>query len=136
MFPTNYQMGYGAYQMPQMAQQQMLQQQPQSQVQQQSNIVWVQGIEGAKGYQVPPNGNAMLMDSENSRFYIKSADSVGMVTMRMFDFAETTNAAPSNPVGTDEYATKAEVQALESKIAGYEAMFSGMIPSDEKGDKK
>lgn len=49
--------------------------QMQSQQQSGSGIIWVQGEEGAKAYMVAPGNSVLLMDSENSAFYIKSTDS-------------------------------------------------------------
>ena len=47
---------------------------PQQQAQPQNNgIIWVQGEQAAKGYPVAPNQSVLLMDSEQSAFYIKSA---------------------------------------------------------------
>lgn len=55
----------------------------------QNSIIWVQGIEGAKAYQLMPNSNALLLDSENDGvFYIKLCDSVGMCTLRTFKYEE------------------------------------------------
>ena len=36
------------------------------------SIIWVQGEEGAKAYMVAAGNSVLLMDSENSAFYIKS----------------------------------------------------------------
>lgn len=63
------------------------QQAPQTQTMAQNNnhaggITWVNGIEGAKAYQLAPNTTALLMDSEGSRFYIKTTDTSGMPTIR------------------------------------------------------
>ena len=44
----------------------------------QSNPIWVQGEEGAKAYMVSPGSSVMLMDSENTVFYLKSSDQSGM----------------------------------------------------------
>lgn len=55
-----------------------------------SGITFVNGIEGAKGYQLPPNSTVILMDSENSKFYIKSTDSVGMASIKGYKFEEDT----------------------------------------------
>ncbi len=52
-------------------------------------IKWVQGLEGAKSYQLMPNSNVVLMDSENDgMFYIKSSDNVGMCKIRTFKYEE------------------------------------------------
>lgn len=42
------------------------------------SIIWVQGEEGAKAYMVAAGNSVLLMDSENSSFYIKSTDASGM----------------------------------------------------------
>ena len=55
-----------------------------------NGIVWVQGIEGAKAYQMNPNSNIQLMDSENNGiFYIKVTDNIGMANLRVFHYTET-----------------------------------------------
>ena len=65
---------------------------PQQQAQPQNNgIIWVQGEQAAKGYPVAPNQSVLLMDSEQSAFYIKSADNAGMPQpLRIFDYSEIT----------------------------------------------
>ena len=78
---------------------------------QNNGINWVQGIEGAKAYQLTPNSNVILMDSENEgRFYIKVSDNVGMCNLRVFKYEEI-----SNTPNTSEFVTKAE---LKSEIEG------------------
>ena len=64
-----------------------------------NGIIWVQGEEGAKGYLVAPGENRLLMDSENSTFYIKSTDASGMpLPLRVFDYTERTGQRkPHNP---------------------------------------
>ena len=71
---------------------------PQQQTQPQNNgIIWVQGEQAAKGYPVAPNQSVLLMDSEQSAFYIKSADNAGMPQpLRIFDYSErNTNPVPA-----------------------------------------
>ena len=64
---------------------------PQQQAQPQNNgIIWVQGEQAAKGYPVAPNQSVLLMDSEQSAFYIKSADNAGMPQpLRIFELPDT-----------------------------------------------
>lgn len=86
-------------------------------VQPNPGIQWVQGREGAKAYQLQPNGNAVLMDSENEGiFYIKTSDAVGMCNLRTFKFAEVTeqDARPN----LDDYVKKSELQALLNEMLG------------------
>lgn len=78
-----------------------------------SGIVWVQGIEGAKAYQLTPNSNMILMDSENDgTMYIKIADNVGMCTLRRFKYTELTETAPTASLDMSEYVRKDELQKL------------------------
>ena len=93
---------------------------PQSQTQARTNgIVWVQGIEGAKAYQVPANSNAIMMDSEiDGRFYIKTCDEVGMSKLRLFKFEEIVDYTPNTNTNLDlsEYVKKDELQTLLTNI--------------------
>ena len=62
------------------------------------SIIWVQGEEGAKAYMVAAGNSVLLMDSENSAFYIKSTDASGMpLPLRVFDYKERTTAAKMPP---------------------------------------
>lgn len=70
-------------------------------------VPWVHGEEGARNYPVAPGNSVILMDQDNSIFYIKSADQNGMVQpLRIFDYTERTaqQAQPNNP----EYVTREE----------------------------
>ena len=83
-----------------------------------NSILWVQGIEGAKGYQTTPNSIVLLMDSENEgRFYIKSTDNIGMSNLRVFSYTEI-NLSQSPNVNNDlsEYVRKDELQSLITTI--------------------
>lgn len=53
------------------------------------NINWVQGLEGAKAYQIYPNSSVILMDSENDNtMYIKTSDHLGISKIRTFKYEE------------------------------------------------
>ena len=65
--------------------------------QQSSQIIWVSGEAGAKSYLVAPGNTVMLLDAENSVFYLKSADASGMpLPLRIFDYKERTNTHTSD----------------------------------------
>lgn len=65
--------------------------------QQSSQIIWVSGEAGAKSYLVAPGNTVMLLDAENSVFYLKSADASGMpLPLRIFDYKERQNAPTSD----------------------------------------
>lgn len=89
--------------------------------QQHNGIQWVQGLEGAKAFQLSPNSNTVLMDSENDGiFYIKISDAVGMCTLRTFKYTEVTQNTPSTNL--EEYVKKSdlklEVEALVNSMLG------------------
>lgn len=73
-----------------------------------TQITWVQGENGAKAYPLAPNSTMILMDSEQTRFYIKTTDASGMpAPLRVFSFEEITNgpqgADPSRFVSREEF---------------------------------
>lgn len=95
-------------------------QQQQNQVQNRG-ITWVQGEAGAKGFQLPPNSNAILLDSEDSVFYIKTTDNVGMATLRKFKFEEVTSNVSRSTVnqGSEAFVTRQEFESLKQDISKY-----------------
>jgi hypothetical protein len=103
-------------------------------VNQNNGINWVQGMEGAKAYQLAPNSNIILLDSEQDRFYIKTADNIGMCTLRVFDFKEVTDS-PTQPVPTvdmSDYVTKQELQeALRNVTKGGKQNGKQFVQSNE-----
>ena len=90
-----------------------------------NDIIWVQGLEGAKGYLVAPNNTVVLWDTENPVIYVKSADASGIPSMRVLDFTERnadTSNSPKNTPKTHEctcgnkFATKEQINDLRGKI--------------------
>lgn len=89
-----------------------------AQPQSNNDMIWVQGIEAAKAYQIPNGNTVVLWDSESQSIYIKSVDNSGMPTMRVLDWTER-DIAPKTPIQTAEYITREEFNALEAKIDDY-----------------
>lgn len=83
-------------------------QMPQQQVNQ--GLLWVSGEVGAKSYLVAPNSTVLLMDSDSSRFYLKSADNAGMPNLRIFEYTEVTGMSQNVP-----QATNTDLKDLDSK---------------------
>lgn len=78
------------------------------------SIVWVQGESGAKAYPVAAGTSMMLMDSETSRFYIKTTDASGIPQpLRIFEYNEIT-AAEAKPI--NDYVTRSEFEELKKMI--------------------
>lgn len=103
----------------QMPQMQPMQSMQQAQNQQSNNgIIWVQGEEGAKAYMVAPGNSVLLMDSENSAFYIKSTDNSGMpMPLRIFDYVERNAKQQTQNIKPNvEYVTRQEFDALSARI--------------------
>ena len=98
---------------------QMFQQNPYYTPRTNNGITWVQGIEGAKAWQLSPNSNVLLMDSENDgRFYIKVSDNVGMCTLRIFKYEEITNQPTEPHIDLSEYVKKSELKSLINSMLG------------------
>ena len=99
---------------------------PQPMQQQSSQIIWVSGEAGAKSYLVAPGNTVMLLDAENSVFYLKSADASGMpLPLRIFDYKER-SAIPQQVAGgsmgaeqfnPDRFVTREEFDELKASIA-------------------
>lgn len=90
--------------------------QPAPQVNQ--GLLWVSGEVGAKSYLVAPNSTVLLMDSDSSRFYLKSADGAGMPSLRIFEYTEVSQNAPqalnSHEINLDgKYVTREEYEGLK-----------------------
>lgn len=97
-----------------------------------NGITWVQGIEGAKAFQLVPNSNAILMDSENDgRFYIKVSDNVGMCNLRTFKYEEITNS-PTPQVDMSNYVTRQELENALRSIKNEQSVSANAKPTSSK----
>ena len=121
---NQYQQAVNVPQMPQM------QQPPQTN----QGLLWVSGEVGAKSYLVAPNSTVLLMDSDSSRFYLKSADNSGMPSLRIFEYKEVTNMAQNAPQDSrtsennldGRYVTRDEYDSLKRKYEEITARLDGM----------
>ena len=92
-----------------------------------SGLIWVQGEAGAKAYPVAPGQSVLLMDSESTKFYIKSADASGMpMPLRIFPYSEYTGepAVPNDGaqiapgVDVSRFITREEFEKRLSQLSG------------------
>lgn len=86
-----------------------------------NNIVWVQGIEGAKAWQLSPNSMVILLDSEvEGKMYIKVSDNIGMSSLRVFNYVEeapsSTNVTVNQDLDLSEYVKKDELNTLIKEL--------------------
>ena len=93
---------------------------PQPQINQ--GLLWVSGEVGAKSYLVAPNSTVLLMDSDASRFYLKSADQSGMPSLRIFEYTEVVSTPQTSVITSNsdlkeldsKYVTREEYDGLKS----------------------
>lgn len=105
----------------------------------QSGLIWVQGEAGAKSYLVAPNTTVQLWDSEAQVIYLKSADASGMPSMKVLDYTIrdlAQNAPVTAPnVTVDNYATKADIEALRGQIDSLRMRIGKLTKKEEKDDE-
>ena len=104
-------------QMPMQGFQQYPTQLPMQQPRQDANgLIWVQGEAGAKSWFVNPGSTVLLMDSENQRFYLKSADMNGVPAMRTFAYSEVGAAKPQEATETVNFVTVDEFNGFRDEV--------------------
>lgn len=87
----------------------------------QTNITFVNGIKGAKDFQLRQNSNVLLMDSDNYKFYVKSTDNLGIANISSYSFVEyknlpVENVAANQPSNTGEQNIKL-YEEMKTKIS-------------------
>ena len=104
-----------SYYHPNVPQNNQVNQQPQM-----NQYAFVNGIEGAKSFQLNPNQTILLMDSDSPVCYMKTSNGVGQSTLRYFKLTEVTEAdlkAQSIPNDkSTEYVTKNEFKELSDRF--------------------
>lgn len=91
--------------------------QPVQQPQQNSNgILWVSGEVGAKSYLVAPGTSVLLMDSDDTVFYLKTADQSGMPSLRTFKYSEITDQKSFNKTDQNNFVNREEFENFKNNI--------------------
>lgn len=96
------------YYNPQMNNQQFL---PQIQTQ---NLIRVNGIEGAKAYQMSANSIVSLFDANEDIMYIKSTDGAGFPSIRTFSFTEIKEE--NKPAQQVDYISREEFEEFKKEL--------------------
>lgn len=111
---------YNPYGMPNYYPYQPQPQMPQAQTQPTSSRIWVSGEAGAKAYLLAPNTSVDLWDSEAQTIYLKSADALGMPSMKIIDYtirdASATPKKEMPEIDLTDFVTKKDFDAFEDKI--------------------
>lgn len=104
-----------------------------------NNLIWVQGIEGAKAWQLNPNSMVILLDSEaEGKMYIKVSDNIGMSSLRIFNYVEETPQTTgednaTNNVDLSQFVTKDELTDLVKELMKNEQPFSTTTTASTAG---
>ena len=95
-----------------------------------TNLIWVQGIEGAKAIMLNPQAKVILLDSEiENRLYIKIADELGATKLRKFELTEILE--DEQPSKLSDYVRKDELQDLIMSILPSENTKESEVVIDE-----
>ena len=104
-----------------------------------NNIVWVQGIEGAKAWQLNPNSMVILLDSEaEGKMYIKVSDNIGMSSLRIFNYTEvlpSENATINQDLDLSQYVKKDELSSLIKEVLNEQSISTVKSESGVPADK-
>lgn len=85
-----------------------------SSIQQPLELIRVNGVDGAKAYQMPPNSTVPLFDANNDIMYIKTTDGAGFPSIRAFTFSAIEEAQEPQT----EYVPRPEFDKLVEQVRG------------------
>ena len=101
-------MGQNPYYNQPMINQQFFQQEPTQ------SLIRVNGMDGAKTYQMPANSTVALFDSNEDIMYIKTTDGAGFPSIRTFNFVEITQNEKSS--GSQDYISRQEFEEFKKEL--------------------
>ena len=96
-------------------------QQPYQPAPQKPTFDFVNGVEGAKSYQVMPSQTAILMDTENSACYIKSSNGIGQATIKYFKVTECAEQDLRTQKPSADFVTKDEFKSFSDRLSAIES---------------
>jgi hypothetical protein len=102
-----------------------------------NGLNWVQGEAGAKSWYITPGATVLLMDSENQRFYLKSADMNGVPAMRTFEYSEVGAQKPQEAPQAANFVTMESFNDFRNEVAKKLEELSNMevsVSRKKKGD--
>ena len=142
---------YGNFYQPTMPQMNQPQQQPNfnnlyqqpNQQTQTTQCAFVNGLEGAKAFQMLPNQTIMLMDSENPILYMKTSNGMGQSTLKYYKLVESSeqeirnqNVVQPQPTQNGaEYVLKSEFEALTKKFDDLSKRLEKPFKNEKNVDK-
>jgi hypothetical protein len=102
-----------------------------------NGLNWVQGEAGAKSWYITPGSTVLLMDSENQRFYLKSADMNGVPAMRTFEYSEVGAQKPQEAPQAANFVTVESFNDFRNEVTKKLEELSNMevsVSRKKKGD--
>lgn len=78
------------------------------------NLIRVNGIEGAKAYQMSANSIVSLFDANEDIMYIKSTDGAGFPSIRTFSFTEVKEE--NKPLQQVDYISREEFEEFKKEL--------------------
>lgn len=78
-------------------------------------LIRVTGMEGAKAYQMPPNGITALFDNNEDIFYVKSTDGAGFPTIKTYKFTAIEQESKTEQT-TENFVTRQEFEQLKQEV--------------------
>ena len=99
---------------------------------QSNNLIRVNGIDGAKAYQIAPNSTVALFDANEDIMYIKSSDGAGFPTIRIFTFKEMIPETPQT-APTGDYISRKEFEDFKTEVLNYGQQ---LIQQRQKGQQQ
>lgn len=106
-----------------------------------TNIIYVNGIDDAKNRQQPTNSVYMYRDNEKQMIYEKTVDSKGQFEVKTYAITATNapqSPKPAEPIDLSIYAKKSDIDAIKGEISNVKESVKKMIMAGEleKIDKK
>lgn len=84
-----------------------------------NQYAFVNGIEGAKSFQVQPNSMVMLLDSDNPIIYKKTSNGYGQASIecyKMVQISENELKGVNTTQPTQDFVLKADFDALNKRV--------------------
>ena len=82
-----------------------------------NNLIRVNGIDGAKAYQMPPNSTTALFDGNDDLMYIKITDGAGFPTIKIYNFSEVSNSVPVTD--NTDFVNRNEFEQFKKEVSEY-----------------
>jgi len=87
----------------------------------QNTYAFVNGLDGARAYNVPINQSILLMDNAQPVCYLKQANALGQTSLKCFKLVEVKEDDLSKPAQPKvDYATKDDLNAIIKRIEALE----------------